>query len=315
MQTNPTANLTKLNTRRLTALGLCTMLAMGILYPTDAAADKTTSILKNTKIEELSHKAKHRFAKVKGFTRRGERAQRFEIRHGDCGRTSGWNDCNNDRARVERKERPKNVFSKPGKAVWYGYSIFVPKDFVSLGRSTTTLSQAKVEGELFPMWLTAFSDNPYILFSGGSTCNLPKLSTWRGRWSDITVYANYAERGARVYFQFFRNGKLLCEHRKPLIPASKQGKKQKIGFKYGIYNSWVSRYLAANATKPIPNQGFAQKNSTGTTSKSASATPFKVDWGVKLPTHVIFYDEMLAGTRREDVDVRMREQRGLPPVD
>lgn len=290
--------------------------AFSISASAPAWAERTISILKSTAIEDLSFHGEYRFNRVKGFTRRGVKSQRFEIRHGDCGRnSSGYSDCENDRGRVERKERPKSVFSKPGKGIWYGYSIYIPKDFVSLGRGNTALSQAKVEGELAPMWHVTFNDNPYILFTGGSSCKLPKLSTWRGKWNDITVYANYSETGQKVYFQFFRNDKLLCEHRKSLIPPSVRGRPQKIGFKYGIYNSYVSRYLSANATKPIPKSGFSQTHSTGVTSKSPSGTPFKIDWGVKLPTHVIFYDEMLAGTRREDVDVRMREKRGLPPVD
>lgn len=280
------------------------------------SVDQAFNILDNTRIERpLSHGADYQFAIVEDLTRRGERAQRFEMRHGDCGGNSGWDDCSNDRQRVERKENPKNVFSRPGEAVWYGYSVYIPSDFVSLGRATTTIGQAKVEQELFPLWLTALSDNPYILFSGGHSCNLPKLSTWRGQWNDITVYANYAEAGQEVYFQFYRNGALLCEHRKPLIPESRRGKEQRIGFKYGIYNSWVSRYLAANATKPLPADGFSQRATTGTVSRSASATPFEHDWGVRLPTYVIHYDEMLSGPRREDVDVRMREAAGLPPVD
>lgn len=291
------------------------LFAFSIITSSPAYAEKTTSIFKKSAIEELSFRGKYRFNHVKGFARRGTQSQRFEIRHGDCGRYTGYSDCENDRGRVERKERPKNAFSKPGKGIWYGYSIYVPKDFVSLGRANTALSQAKVEGELFPLWHVTFNDNPYILFSGGASCNLPKLSTWRGQWNDITVYANYAETGQNVYFQFFRNGELLCQHRKSLIPISVRGKSQKIGFKYGIYNSFVSRYLSANATKPVTKNDFTQKQTNGSVSKSAAAFPFKIDWGVELPTHVIFYDEMLAGSQREDVDVRMREQRGLPPVD
>lgn len=37
--------------------------------------------------------------------------------------------------------------------------------------------------------------------------------------------------------------------------------------------------------------------------------------GVRLPTHVVYYDEMRYGTRREQVDVRMLEKAGASPVD
>lgn len=75
---------------------------------------------KKTKIEALSHGSKYRYARVKGFARRGEMSQRFEIRHGDCGKQSGWNDCENDRGRVELKEQPKNSMSKPKKVSGMG---------------------------------------------------------------------------------------------------------------------------------------------------------------------------------------------------
>ncbi len=280
------------------------------------AAQDTTSILHKTQIEKgVSHRAKYGFQMVSGFARRGEMSQRFEIRHGDCGRSSGWDDCNTDRARIERKERPKNAFSKPGQGIWYGYSMYIPSDFVSLGRGNTTLSQAKVEGDLMPLWQMTFNDRPYLLYSDGQTCSLGSLSRWRGKWNDITIYAHYGEGGQQVYFQLFRNGALLCERKTPLMHRSLWGKRQKIGMKYGIYNSFVSRYLAANATKPVNLSGYTQNQSSGTTSKSPAQSPFKIDWGVTLPDHVVLYDEMLAGFRREDVDVRVREAAGLPPVD
>lgn len=248
-----------------------------------AYAQNATNILKNTRIESpLSHGASYQFSMVSGFTRRGELAQRFEIRDGDCGRSRGWNDCANDRGRVERRERPLNAFSEPDEGIWYGYSIYIPSDFVSLGRANSHLSQVKVDGEAFPLWQLTFNDNPYLLYSDDTYCSLGSMASWRGRWNDVTVYAHYGEGGEDLYFQLYRNDVLLCERRSPLMHPSMWGRSQRIGFKYGIYNSFVSTYLQYHES---------------------------------LPTHVIFYDEMLTGHRREDVDVRMREHFGLPPVD
>lgn len=244
---------------------------------------RTFNILNNTRIEAgLSHGQPYEFALVKGFARRGQYSQRFEIRHGDCGTTPKWDDCAKDRGRVERREGPKNTFSRPGRGVWYGYSIYIPADFVSLGRANTHLSQAKVEGEAFPLWQLSFNDDPYVLYSDDETCKIGSMQSWLGVWNDITVYAHYGEGGQDVYFQLFHNGSLLCQRTKPIMHRSKWGRDQQIGLKYGIYNSFVSRYLAHHA---------------------------------KLPAHVIYYDEMLAGSRREDVDVKMREAAELPPVD
>jgi hypothetical protein len=256
------------------------VLFVGVLATACTMTGPQSSILANTEIERpLSHGANYQFALVGDFTRRGDRAQRFEIRDRDCGQADGYSDCANDRGRVERKERPKNVFSTPGEGVWYGYSIYIPYNFVSLGEANTHLSQAKVEGKDFPIWQLTFNDRPYVLFSDGESCQIGSMQMWRGGWNDITIYAHYGERDEDVYFQLFRNGALLCERRKPILHPSAWRRTPRIGFKYGIYNSSVSRY------------------------------------GGALPTHIILYDEMLAGRTRGDVDVRMREAAGLMPVD
>lgn len=272
------------------------------------------SILKQVSIEGLSHKGKHRFTKVKQPTRRGKIAQRFEIRHGDCGRSSGWNDCQSDRGRVEMKEKRKNSMSKPGKGVWYGYSILIPKDFVSLGRGNTMLGQVKAEGWNMPMWSLTFNDSPYLNFADNKKCKIGSLSSWKGRWIDVTIYAHYGHSGQKSYFQLYKDGRLICNRKTPFMPSEFRGKTPKLGLKYGVYNSFVSRYLAAHGRTPANAKAYGQKHEGGK-SKSPSPTPFKFDWGVQLPTHVVYYDEMRYGATREEVDVRMLEARGVPPVD
>ena len=98
------------------------------------------------------------------------------------------------------------------------------------------------------------------------------------------------------------------------MPTEFRTKSPKLGLKYGVYNSFVSRYLARKGRIPKAAQTYAQSHEGGG-SRSPSPTPFAYDWGVKLPTHVVYYDEFRAGPRREDVDVRMLEIRGVPPVD
>lgn len=271
-------------------------------------------ILKKAKIESLSHKSKYRFAMVSSPTRRGAKAQRFEIRHGDCGRSSGYDDCSNDRGRIERKEKPKNAMAKPDGAVWYGYSLLIPSDFVSLGRANTILSQAKTEKYDVPLWALTFNDKPYLLYGDGKTCKLGSLASWKGRWIDITVFAHYARSGQPVYFQLYRDGKLLCQRKSPIMPQHISKSKQKIGLKYGIYSSFVSRYLQRHATKTVNAKPYGQSHEAGK-SKSPTGRPFDYDWGVKLPTHVIYYDEMRYGKTRAEVDVRMLETAGVKPVD
>lgn len=282
---------------------------------TAEAQSRKFSIEKNSQIEKLSHRKKYRFSKSPEIVRRGEVAQRFEIRHGDCGKTSGYSDCANDRMRVEMKEKPKNKFSRPGRGVWYGYSVFIPQSFVSLGKANTALSQVKTEKWPMPMWMLTFNDNPYLLWADNKTCKIGSMASWKGKWNDLVVYANYGQSGADTYFLLYRNDRLICRRNTPFVPAKAAKNGLKLGMKYGVYNSFVSRYLAKNAKKNVSSAALQQANKNGVVSRSPSLTPFKHDWGVKLPTHVVYYDEMRFGSSRETVDVRMLEKAGIPPVD
>ncbi len=294
------------------------VIAMQFFMPVKVAAQNVKSgkpIEKSTRIETLSHKKRYGFTKVSSPTRRGNAAQRFEIRHGDCGKSNGWDDCNSDRGRIERKENPKNKMSNPKSGTWYGYSMLIPKDFKSLGRANTVLGQAKVEKNNMPLWALTFNDSPYLLFSDGTHCKLGPLSAWKGKWVDITIFSHYATQGQPVYFELFKDGRSMCRLTKPIMPQNYANKTQKIGLKYGIYSSFVSRYLDRHKTKQVNNKNYGQTHSNGGKSKSPAQSPFKYDWGVRLPTHVVYYDEMRYGTRREQVDVRMLEKAGASPVD
>ena len=58
-------------------------------------------------------------------TRLGQQSLRFELRDGDCGYGSSWNDCNLDRQRHELAGKKHS----PGSEHWYFWSIYLPNDF------------------------------------------------------------------------------------------------------------------------------------------------------------------------------------------
>ncbi len=296
----------------LVAFGLVLIIALFVAVPATAI---NNAIAGRVALEGLSFEGAYRFGYVSGVARRGQKAQRFEIRHGDCGRATRANDCDKDRGRVEMKERPKNSMSRPGQGVWYGYSVLIPADFVSLGSGNTMLGQAKAEGLSSPLWSLTFNDAPKLRFADKKNgCKLGSIASWKGRWVDVTIYAHYGRSGQDVYFKLYKDGKLLCQRRTPFVPRSVAVKNPKLGLKYGIYNSFVSRYLAEHGRTPKAARQGPRICASGKC-KSPSATPFRYEWGVRLPTHVIYYDEMRFGARREDVDVRLLEARGVPPVD
>jgi hypothetical protein len=108
---------------------------------------------------------------------------------------------------------------------------------------------------------------------------------------------------------------VVCSRSKPLITGKLAIQRSQLSFRHRIYKSFVSRWLSQNATKNVNAQGYSQKRARGGSSVSFSGTPLKYDWGVKLPTQVVFYDEMRYGKTREEVDVRLHEKLGIKPVD
>ena len=283
-------------------------------------AHSAQSIIASTKIErgvgEIGHRKSYGYKRIAGFSRRGNRSQRFEIRHGDCNGSEGWNDCREDRARLERKEAPLNRLAGKSKHIWLGFSIYVPEDFQPLaGGALTSVIQTKVRRKHMPIWQMFMAGVPHVVFSDNSACRMGRINDWRGQWNDVTIYANYSSGKRNTYFQIYRNGELLCERKEPIIHRELKGSRFQTFLKYGIYQAFVSRHLGTYGKTPkkfVKNEAAeAWFGSIGREVK----WPFRYDWGVKLPKQVIYFDEMLAGQSREAVDVRIREAKGLRPVD
>ena len=133
----------------------------------------------------------------------------------------------------------------------------------------------------------------------------------RGRWTDIVVFADYSlqNQSGEAMVRVWVNGRQMCSGYQPLVTQEMltHAQTDRIYFKYGIYNSYVSRWLNIHGTRP---RGASQFNDyhadSGGSSYSPSATPFAYDWGVQLPTQVVFYDEVRVGTSRQDVDILLR---------
>jgi hypothetical protein len=88
----------------------------------------------------------------------------------------------------------------------------------------------------------------------------------------------------------------------------RQAGRNRITLRYGIYNGAVSRWLYNNRSRDVAVSGFEDVNANGGRGAAPSYTgrPFDIDWGVELPTQVVFYDEVRIGRSREEVDVRLR---------
>ena len=82
----------------------------------------------------------------------------------------------------------------------------------------------------------------------------------------------------------------------------------KINFRYGIYNSYVSKWLNDNKTKDVDTKGWSHLHpESGMIVNSVTNKPWEFDWGVRLPTQIVYYDEVRVGSTRADVDINMNE--------
>ncbi|MEO9459887.1 MAG: heparin lyase I family protein [Lentilitoribacter sp.] len=296
-------------------LSFCLVFAVGFFVTSHAfsANDRILSILANTKLErgrgEIGHRKSYGFKRVQDITRRGSRSQRFEIRHGDCNGSKQWNDCEQDRARIERKEAPRNRLIGKAKKTWLGFSIYVPEDHQNLyGKSRTSVIQTKIQGVHMPSWQLFLDGSIRVVFHDNEWCRIGLLPNWKGKWTDITIFADYTSKKQDVFFELYVNGDRVCTRQTPIIHPHLVNSRFETYLKYGIYQNFVSRHLKIAGEIP---QNLPEKETTAKTVK----WPFRYDWGVKLPTQIVYFDEMLAGQTRSEVDVRMREASGLSPVD
>ena len=240
----------------------------------------------------------------------GDTSQRFEVRHGDCYDY----DCDNDRRRVEYQQSNEATSNLIGKVVWYGWSIYLPSDFPDLAPTNTTLGQVQMHEWRSPMWALNARGGALLLNAVNTPqwmddCRAASLSSMRGRWTDIMVRADYSlEYSGSNILEVWINGRRTCTWQRPVITQEmlNTSRTDALRFKYGIYNSYISRWFQRNATRRVDAEAFVDvHNDSGLVIQSATSRPYDYDWGVELPTQVVYYDEMRVGPTREDVDIRL----------
>lgn len=244
----------------------------------------------------------------------GETSERFELRHGDCDGTAdagGWEDCGNDRQRVERVSAW--TWST---ALYYAFSVYLPEDFADLSPANQSLAQVKVKNWRHPVWMLQ-TENGALKFEMNAVdrrCpGLFPLEKMRGRWTRIVIYANYGaladgSDGPDGHFAaIWVNGeRQSCYALRGSL--TDRNVRRELGsngssFRYGLYHSYVSRYLARKGTKKPDVEAFVDRHvNEGTVSRSSAQRPFDHDWGIELPTQVIWFDGISIGSDWPDGD-------------
>ena len=236
-----------------------------------------------------------KYIENKSKARAGKYFQRFELRDGDCFKddgVDGWNDCENNRERVEFSTRPEQ---RPKKNQCYGYSLMLSKDFIDTHPTNTSLGQVHQKGgptgtaaglASFPPLIQIDARQGYLFFNwhelSGSATNvidesryhrLKPLKDMKEVWTDISFCLDFKNKRMDAWVDGIKKVEIL---KSPIFFKPKS-----IYFKHGIYRSFISRYK-------LRNNG-------------------------KMPTQIVFYDEIRRGNSIKKVDININPK--LKPVD
>jgi len=233
------------------------------------------------------------YIKDKTKARAGKYFQRFELRDGDCFGDDSWSDCDTDRERVEFSTRPRQPIKKNQ---CYGYSLMLSKDFIDTHPTSTTLGQVHQHGgptgtagglASFPPLIQIDARSGSLFFNwhelSGSATNvkdesryhkLKPLKDMKGVWTDISFCLDFKNKRMDAWVDGIKKVEIL---KSPIF-----FKPEAIYFKHGIYRSFISKYKKFNNVK-------------------------------KMPTQIVFYDEVRRGNSIKKVDININPK--LKPVD
>jgi hypothetical protein len=238
--------------------------------------------------------------------RAGLVSERYELRDGDC----GGDDCTNPRYRSEVRLAPSNTQARIGEDIWYGWS-FYNENIQSYPANVSLMN-------VFGQWKMGGYNPPSIKFvqvgrgeayrngnrshdvvvqlddaneglgwgrarNHGIVCRLFGIDQARGRWTDIVMNTNFST-GNDGYLRIWINGEQRCDYSGPITVITDSSLYPGPNIRRGIYGSFTSRWDQAQPETP-------------------------------KPTLIAFYDEFRIGRSRQEVDIRLTQQAGLPPVD
>lgn len=181
--------------------------------------------------------------------RDGDSSIRFEVRAGDCGRTSDWDDCKNDRERAELSS------TNLGGEQWVHWSIYLTENFQSIFPAKSALAQFHIRGSSMPVFMFQNSTGGYIvdnsMTNDGETLEQRKLfsdTEMNGKWNDILVHVKWSRNKEQGFFHVYVNGEDMPRYtwfgptsRNHGIPY----------FKFGVYRTFMSR---RSGPDPTPTQ-------------------------------------------------------------
>jgi hypothetical protein len=250
--------------------------------------------------------------------RAGNKSLRFELRDGDCGEVGSWSDCDSDR------ERHELTGSKmlDGEEWWYAWSIFMPKDFKNISPTNLDLGQFHGDNSWVDLCCSfMFKNAPFVGYSIENHLDdykrkqLLTIGGMSEKWNDILVNLKWSKNNDG-FINLWVNNKLVYEYQGPTLTKNSKF----VYFKFGIYRSGLSRYLNHKNFSPAVETCFRNNGASnelinvtkkgersGLLGLGADAPTFNIYnqckhlYTIKMPTHVVYYDEVRAGKTKEEV--------------
>ena len=237
--------------------------------------------------------------------------QRFELRHGDAVKKQ-----TPDSQRIELSHLPKNFCGGKGgnkqnfskcKDRWAVLDLKVPGDFPStdyqgiVQTSKLYILQMKTSTSL-PLWSLNLNKGGTELLmklnDSKNRCN--PVSIEKEKWNQIVVYSNSGQKNKDKYFRFWVNGKEIgCMNSQfPFVvrkEAIKAVNKKGTTVSWGMYRTSLTKYLT-KFNKIIPDKMEKICPSKKWENKScAIKRPFDYKWEVKIPTVILYFDNVYVG--------------------
>ena len=204
---------------------------------------------------------------------------KFVLKHGSCGGDDTFDDCTNDRQRIQKRAVewlpiasaiPKNKEAQ--NVVYYNFKLLIPSEtffpFFSIGMNQN-IADAKLPAYGPPIWKLVTLERTKSLgikTDQGRSCSFNPELVKRNNWLDFQIMANYSlysdaennawpraannkrkgkNPGIDPSFKVWIDGVEVCELFSPLITkrALNEASKPELFVKWGIYNTYVSTFL------------------------------------------------------------------------
>jgi hypothetical protein len=149
---------------------------------------------------------------------------KFTLQHGGCSGDDSWNDCINDRQRIELKSSQEALksFNKGYKKRYYRFYLYFPseREFPDLKPMKQMIHQVKLPGKNNPIWKVEFFDGSLaVKTDAGEQCGVAEKFVPRQEWLEIEIFANYdiKTNQSEPSFYYAINGAIHCKLFSPLI--------------------------------------------------------------------------------------------------